>query len=70
MDALKCSVVVTAGVIPGEPIHDLTRQWYFTQKNLDSPPDYIDRIGSAMNYTMCLQNPKQVNWVRFEWIWM
>jgi len=70
MDALKCSVYVTAGVIPGECVPELTRQWHFTQKDLDSPPDYIDRTGAALNYAMSLQNPAAVNWVKLEWIWM
>jgi len=69
MHALKCSVVVTAGVIPGEPIPKLTRVWEFIQPDLDNPPIYIDQTGSAMNYAMSLQNPATVNWVKFEWIW-
>jgi len=69
MDALKCSIEVKAGVLLGTPMPEYTRQWHFTQKDLDSPPDYIDRTGSAMNYAMCLQNPARVNWVKFEWIW-
>jgi len=70
MDALKCSIVVKAGVIPGEPIENYTRAWEFTQRDLDNPPTYIDQTGAAMNYAMSLQNPKAINWVMFEWLWM
>ena len=69
MDALKCSVNVTAGVILGETIPKLTRRWEFTAADLDNPPKYIDDTGAALNYAMSLQNPANVNWVRLEWIW-
>jgi len=69
MEPLKCSVQVTAGIFLGEPIHELTRAWYFTQEDLDKPPIYIDKTGAAMNYAMSLQNPQKANWVHFEWIW-
>ena len=69
MDGLKCTVMVTAGVVLGEAMPDLTRRWDFTQKDMDNPPAYIDKTGSAMNYAMSLQNPAQVNWVKFDWIW-
>jgi len=69
MSALKCSVSVTAGLVIGQPIPNLTRTWTFTQEDLDNPPIYVDRTGSAMNYAMSLQNPQTVNWVRLEWIW-
>jgi len=67
--ALKCSIQVTAGVIPGITNPELTRTWMFTQEHLDKPPDYIDRSGAAMNYAMSLQNPAQNNWVKMDWIW-
>uniref|UniRef100_A0A6M3J1A7 Uncharacterized protein n=1 Tax=viral metagenome TaxID=1070528 RepID=A0A6M3J1A7_9ZZZZ len=69
MDALKCSIQVVAGIIPGSPIDQLTRVWHFTNRNLDNPPDYIDRSGAAMNYAMSLMNPAQNNWVKLEWLW-
>ena len=69
MDSLKCRITVQAGVIIGEVIGKLTRQWEITQEDLDNPPTYIDKTGSAMNYAMSLQNPQTVNWVRFDWIW-
>jgi len=67
MKALKCSVVVTAGLLMWEAM--TKRQWDFTQEDLDNPPTYIDKTGSAMNYAMSLQNPARFNWVRFEWLW-
>lgn len=69
MDALKCSINVVAGVIPNEPLIELTRDWNFTQKDLDNPPTYVDQLGAAMNYAMSLQNPGKVNWVKLEWVW-
>ncbi len=69
MEAVKCSITVTAGIILGQPMENHARTWSFTQENLDNPPDYIDRTGAAMNYAMSLQNPQNVNWVRLDWIW-
>lgn len=69
MEALKCKVIVTAGLYPGDVRPELTREWNFTQKDLDNPPTYVDKTGSALNYAMSLQNPVKVNYVRFEWIW-
>ena len=67
MAGLKCSVIVKAGVVPGEST--LSRQWDFTEEDMNNPPTYIDRTGSAMNYAMSLQNPDKFNWVTLEWIW-
>lgn len=69
MDGLKCSIQVTASVIPGESIRKLTRTWNFTQADLNSPPKYIDESGAALNYAMSLMNPNVNNWVKMEWIW-
>ena len=69
MPALKCSIQVVAGIIPGKPISKFARVWKFTQEDLDAPPTYIDKSGAAMNYAMSLQNPQKVNWVKLEWIW-
>lgn len=67
--ALKCSVRVCAGIVPNEPVEELTREWSFTQEDLKNPPIYVDQTGAAMNYAMSLQNPTKVNWVRLDWIW-
>jgi hypothetical protein len=60
-------VTVSAGIVVEEVV--VTRNWLFTQEDLDKPPTYIDQVGAAMNYAMSLQNPKQYNWVTFEWTW-
>jgi len=69
IETLKCSVVISAGVIIGEPMPKYTRQWGFSNKDLEDKWLYIDKTGAAMNYAMSLQNPQKVNWVKFEWIW-
>lgn len=66
---LKCTVKVSAGVILGQAMKEYTREWFFTQADLDNPPTYIDLTGAAMNYAMSLQDPQKVNWVRLDWIW-
>jgi len=69
MEGLKCSIVVQAGLVPGEPLEGSARRWDFTQQDLDNPPKFIDGSGAAMNYAMHLQNPNKFNWVKLEWIW-
>jgi len=67
--ALKCSIVVMGGVLPGVADSKVTRTWNFTQKDLENPPKFIDGSGAAMNYAMHLQDPSRFNWVKLEWIW-
>jgi hypothetical protein len=69
MQPLKCSIVVTAGVVPGALDPSVTRRWDFTEKEFNSPPLYIDLSGAAMNYSFYLMNPQRFNWVKLEWIW-
>lgn len=69
MNSLKCTIRVVAGVVPNQPLSELTRHWDFLQLDLDNPPTYLDQSGAAMNYAMSLQNPEKVNWVKLEWIW-
>lgn len=74
--ALKCLIVVEAGIIPGEPITEHTRTWQFDSSIIEAverdPSDYryMDAMGAAMNYAANLQNPNRVNWVKMEWTWI
>ena len=61
---------VIAGVVPGSPVHEYTRQYAVTDEDMNNPPRYIEICGMAMNYAMSLQNPGRVNWVKFEWLWL
>lgn len=69
MPALNCSIEVTAGVIPGQPMPEHHRVWHFTEEDLNEKHKFIDGSGSALNYAANLQNPNFVNWVRLDWVW-
>lgn len=73
--ALKATIIVTAGVIVGEPIPEATRSWQFTNIDIEEAQKgkqyaYLDGLGAAYNYAATLQNPSRYNWVRLEWIWL
>lgn len=66
----KLILEVQAGVIPGEPNHDLTRRWVIGEYELDDKNKLVDVQGAALNYAAILQNPEFVNWVRLDWVWL
>lgn len=66
----RCLLEVMAGLIPGQPIQEFTRQYAISEEDMKHPPKYVEVCGMAMNYAMSLQNPQQVNWVKFEWVWL
>lgn len=71
-DAARCVWEVVAGIIPGQPIPDFTKRWAMTASEYESPDAfqiYAKRMMDATEYMQALQNPKQVNWVRLDWIW-
>jgi hypothetical protein len=69
-------IEVVAGILPGTPVPELTRQWALTEKEWSEGSEkgfvgLAERNGQAMGYAMLLMSsPNQVNWVRTEWIWL
>ena len=76
MEALKCLIAVTAGLVPEEPLDEHSRFWSFTSEGVEKiqsdPNDhtYRDAMGAALNYAAYLQNPALTNWVKLEWTWV
>lgn len=71
----RCRVVweVLAGVIPGEPIPELTRRWAMTSAEWEGPDGerlLRERTAAAEAYAAGLRDPRGVNWVRLEWLWL
>lgn len=71
---------MTAGVIPGVLIPELSRRWYYTSadseadmKLLASQPGASIRFKElqkeAMDYANAILDPGRLNWVRVDWIW-
>lgn len=78
MAALKLSIQVFAGVIPGQPEEEFTRSWFWTGEQQDAlvagdkeaEAEYIRIAGESREYAATLENPKRFNWVKREWLWL
>lgn len=70
MKTAKIVLEVHAGIIPGTPMDEYTRRWMLTSDEARDPEVYGDAVGAASFYALSLQQPRIVNWVRFEWVWL
>jgi hypothetical protein len=81
--ALVCQVAVTAGVIPGVIEKQYTKAWYWTssdQENMMQMENealqneyrmkWIAMQGESREYAASLEDPRRVNWIRRDWMWM
>jgi hypothetical protein len=74
----KAVIKVEAGVILGEPMAQYTKQWEYDSGDYeldrktpgDMPTIFSLRLSEAHDYAMGLSNPRYVNWVRIDWIWI
>ena len=72
----KLIIEVVAGIIPQQPMPEHTKLFALTSEEYENPdPKAVhsawDRVhGEAMMYMLGLMNPKFVNWVRLDWIWL
>ncbi len=79
---LKAMWVVTAGVIPGQPLAELERIFHYTQEEdladaeaAQGPAQtytnrFTLRMAEAFAYAAALQAPARLNWVKVEWVWL
>jgi hypothetical protein len=85
MENARALLEVTAGLIPGKPEPELTRQWAITsaqwQEALGKTNSDLETAatlellatcqGLAQGYAQLLMlQPDRVNWVRTDWIWL
>jgi len=72
-DRLRCAWEVTAGLIPGQPMQEYSRSWLLTSEAYYSPegPEHFKRLQqAASDYALSLQEPRMLNWVRLDWIYL
>lgn len=82
-NALVCQVVVTAGVIPGVAEKAYTKAWFWNaddqekmmqKKDMDLQNEYrmkwIALMGESREYAAALEDPRRVNWINRNWMWM
>ena len=78
MEQAKALLEVTGGMIPNQPIPELSRQWAITsaewQKATAEDSQGIllaTRNGQAQGYAAWLMmQPDSINWARLDWIWL
>jgi hypothetical protein len=78
MTALKLTIQVTAGVLPGHPDPSYSRaynmstdEWEEAQEANLTGERLAELNGQAAGYALLLQlQPDRVNWVRTEWVWL
>jgi hypothetical protein len=69
-------IEVTAGIVPGKPEKELTKQWAVSSEewHADTAKQgelLSTRNGQAMGYAgWLMMQPDRVNWVRTDWIWL
>jgi len=77
---LRISIEVQAGIIPGTPMPEHTKQFHITSDIWYAQDEYLNRedearmevmkiYGTAQEYARNLMNPQIVNWVRMDWIY-
>lgn len=72
----KAGVDVVAGVLPGTPMPEYTRQWFLTSEEWHADDGanqatlLADLAGVAAAWaTYLMLQPDRVNWVKTEWVW-
>lgn len=81
LKSARILIEVVAGIIPGTPIPERTRQfaitsdaWYaqgeYEGKKEEAKIEIMKVYGLAQEYMRSLMNPQEVNWVRFDWIYL
>jgi hypothetical protein len=78
--SVRIVLEVVAGVLPGTPIQEYTKQfiitndmWYaqgeYEGKQEEAKMEILKIYGWAQEYARNLMNPQVVNWVKVEWIY-
>lgn len=77
MSSARYAVEVMAGVIPGQPIDELTRRWFVSSEEWareaksgsHQVTDERSPWWKARDYAETLVDPSRVNWVQIQWVW-
>jgi hypothetical protein len=67
MVSARAAFEVTAGLIPGQTMHEYTKQFFFTSEDPDTR--FAELRNDAIAYATQVIDPSQVNWVRLDWVW-
>lgn len=72
MEAAKVIIEIVVGLIPNEPIKELTKVIIITSKEWESAKgeDILKAYGFAQEYMRTLWDPRKFNWVQCNWIYL
>ena len=81
LHALKAQWSVTAGVIPGQVMPEHTKVWHYLSEDYEEDQRTLARSDTevtrfqaiskeAREYCDSLTDPRALNWVKLEWMWM
>lgn len=76
----RLGIQVDAGVVPGNPMSQYSRQWFISSSEwaearedltgMEQAKLLADVNGKAQAWAMYLMlQPDRVNWVKTEWVW-
>ena len=75
--ALRASLQVRAGIIPGTAIEQYGRAWHYTSADYEAdaalpqeqPTKFVRLREEALDYVRRTIDPARLNWVELTWIW-
>jgi hypothetical protein len=78
MQSAKLIIEVQAGLMPGSPMPEYTRRWGWSSddqaaleaQDPEALRKYVAIAGESREYAASLEDPRRVNWVRRDWIWL
>ena len=78
MENAKLIIEVMAGLVPGDPMPEYTRRWGWTGEeqaqlvagDAKAREKWILIHGESREYAATLEDPRAVNWVRRDWVWL
>ena len=76
---LKAAWEVRAGVVPGQPMAEYAKQFFYTSDDYDEDgkhaedlayqPIFMQKMALAASYHMQMSNPRMLNWADLTFIW-
>jgi hypothetical protein len=78
MESAKLIIEVVAGLVPGTPMPEYTRRWGWSgadqealnKGDKEAEEKYIRIAGESREYAASLEDPRRLNWVRRDWLWL
>ena len=75
-ESVRYAVEVNAGLVPGQPMPEFTKQWFVTSnewaaagEGSHNPDIEGSPLQEAIAYAKTLYDPGMLNWVRLDWVW-